>query len=129
MEWDITCIRDFAILHYHVTNRPDTPFWQHCAEMEVPASPRQRIDLFAGTGRVFRVPNELFAENLWIQAMLGQVTTPRQRHSVADLMRNDGLNHFLESIRRHVESTVGRLPRHIDYLHGHCGVAGEAAAG
>jgi tryptophan halogenase len=129
VEAEITHIRDFVILHYHVTNRRDTPFWQHCAEMELPASLRHRIELFAETGRVFRIPNELFTENSWVQVMLGQGITPRQRHPVADLMRDDELNHFLESIRRHVESTVGRLPRHIDYLRSYCGVAGGAAAG
>jgi len=123
---EITHIRDFVILHYKVTDRRDTPFWRACAEMAVPVSLQHRIDLFAETGRVFRIPNELFAENSWVQVMLGQGITPRQRHPSPDLMLDDELNHFLESIRRHVEHTVARLPRHVDYLKTYCGMADTA---
>ena len=39
--------------------------------MVVAGDDRQARDLFRETGRVFRMPNELFAENSWIQVMLG----------------------------------------------------------
>jgi tryptophan halogenase len=57
---EIEHIRDFIVLHYHVTEREDTPFWRYCRNMEIPASLAHRIALFRQTGRVFRVPNELF---------------------------------------------------------------------
>jgi tryptophan halogenase len=40
--------------------------------MDIPDSLRHRLDLFRETGPVFRVSNEQFAENPWIQVMLGQ---------------------------------------------------------
>jgi tryptophan halogenase len=64
MKFEIENIRDFIILHYHVTNRTDTPFWRHCRTMEIPESLQHRIDLFKETGRVFKVPTELFGEKL-----------------------------------------------------------------
>jgi tryptophan halogenase len=120
VESEITHIRDFVILHYHVTNRRDTPFWRACAEMEVPQTLRHRIELFAETGRVFRVPNELFAENSWIQVMLGQGITPRHRHPSPDLMGDAELTRFLEGIRQQVEKNVARLPTHMDYIRSYC---------
>jgi len=113
---DLAHIRDFIILHYHVTNRVDTPFWRECREMDVPASLRRRIELFRETARVFRAPNELFAENSWIQVMLGQGIVPAHHHPVADLMGDAELARFLGEIRDDVNRTVARLPTHRDYL-------------
>jgi tryptophan halogenase len=117
---EIEHIRDFIILHYHVTERQDTPFWRHCREMEIPASLQHRIDLFRQTGRVFRVPNELFAENSWIQVMLGQGIVPEQHHPVARLMGDAELTQFLEGIRGNVARTVRQLPTHQAFIDGYC---------
>ena len=117
---EIEHIRDFIILHYHVTNRQDTPFWRACRELEVPASLQHRIDLFRETGRVFRVPNELFAENSWIQVMLGQGIMPQSHHQTADLMGDEELAHFLDSIKSNVDKTVMQLPSHQAYLERYC---------
>jgi tryptophan halogenase len=109
-------IRDFIILHYHVTQRDDSAFWNACRTMRVPASLQHRIDLFRESARVFRAPNELFAENSWIQVMLGQGIRPQQHHPIANLMDDVELDGFLEEIRARVERTVAQLPAHADYV-------------
>jgi tryptophan 7-halogenase len=103
-----------------VTNRRDTPFWNACRTMEIPASLRHRIELFRETGRVFRVPNELFAENSWIQVMMGQGIVPKQHHQVADLMSDGELSRFLDSIKSTVDNTVAQLPQHQTYVEQYC---------
>lgn len=113
-------IRDFIVLHYHVTNRQDTPFWNACRAMEIPASLQHRIELFRETGRVFRFQNELFAENSWIQVMLGQGIVPKQYHQVADLMGDAELSRFLDQIKSHVDNTVLQLPKHQRYVEQYC---------
>ena len=117
---EIAHIRDFIILHYKVTNRRDTPFWRDCADMAVPASLQHRIDLFRETGRVFRIPNELFAENSWIQVMLGQGIMPAQHHQTADLMGDAELARFLDGISGTIERTVAQLPGHEAYVRRYC---------
>ena len=117
---EIEHIRDFIILHYHVTNRQDTAFWRACRNMDIPESLSHRIELFRETGRVFRAPNELFAENSWIQVMLGQGITPRQRHPVADLMGDAELAQFLDGIRTTVDKTLVQLPSHQGYVERYC---------
>jgi tryptophan halogenase len=96
--------------------------------MEVPASLQHRIDLFRESGRVFRAPNELFAENSWIQVMLGQGITPSQHHRIADLMDDRELNGFLEEIRSRVERTVAQLPAHAEYVRSYAQRPDETAA-
>jgi tryptophan halogenase len=118
---EIEFIRDFIILHYKVTERRDTPYWKEAAEMAVPAPLQHRIDMFRETGRSFRVLNELFAENSWIQVMLGQGIMPDQHHPSADLMGDEELSGFLEGIRKHVERTVAQLPQHQEYVERYCG--------
>ncbi|MFA9217276.1 MAG: tryptophan halogenase family protein [Sphingomonadaceae bacterium] len=125
---EIEHIRDFIILHYHVTNRVDTPFWRACREMAIPASLQHRIDLFRETGRVFRVPNELFAENSWIQVMLGQGIMPQSHHQTADLMGDEELAQFLGAIKADIDRTVQRLPTHQAYIDRYCSAVQRAAA-
>jgi tryptophan halogenase len=119
--FDIEHVRDFIVLHYHVTNRHDSPYWQACRGLALPASLQHRIDLFRETGRVFRVAGELFAENSWIQVMLGQGLVPGQHHPVAHLMGDAELARFLEGIRTSVEQTVSKLPPHQAYVEQYCG--------
>ncbi|WP_285447037.1 tryptophan halogenase family protein [Xanthomonas sp. LMC-A-07] len=117
---EIAHIRDFVILHYHATDRRDTAFWRDCAGMDIPDSLRHRMELFRQSGRVFHQGNELFAENSWIQVMLGQGIVPRHHHPVADLMGDVELSQFLEGIRQRVEATLARLPPHAEFLRRYC---------
>ena len=120
---EIEHIRDFIVLHYHVTNRQDTPFWRYCRNMEIPKSLAHRIDLFRETGRVFRVSNELFAENSWIQVMLGQGIAPEQYHPVVNVMSDEELKRFLDGIKSGVDNTVAQLPKHQAYVEQYCKAA------
>ena len=120
MKFEIENIRDFIILHYHVTNRTDTPFWRHCRTMEIPESLQHRIDLFKETGRVFKVPTELFCENSWTQVMLGQGLSPEQYHPIVNMMDEQELRDFLGGIHGSVERLVSQLPEHQRFIDHYC---------
>ncbi|WP_457420779.1 tryptophan halogenase family protein [Roseateles sp. P5_E7] len=113
-------IRDFIVLHYTVNERTDSKLWKHVREMELPATLRHRIDLFRETGRVFRTSDELFAENSWVQVMMGQGITPERYHPVADLMGKQELSTFLGDIHLKVSRTVAGLPQHQAYVEQLC---------
>jgi len=117
---EIAHIRDFIILHYHVTKREDTQFWRDCRTMEIPASLKHRIDLFRESGKVFRGSNELFVENSWVQVMLGQGIEPHQYHQAADLMGDAELARFLEGIRSEIATAVRQMPSHQSYVQQYC---------
>ena len=120
MDFEFQNIRDFIVLHYHVTNRDDTRFWRHCRNMKIPDSLEHRIDLFKQTGRVFRVPNELFGENSWIQVMLGQGLMPEQYHPIVDMMTDDELRRFLSGAEASVTKLVSKLPEHQAFIDHYC---------
>ena len=58
-------IRDFVVMHYHLTERSDSAFWNHCRTMPIPDSLEHRLELFRETGRVFKPQDDVFAENSW----------------------------------------------------------------
>ena len=125
---DMLQIRDFLVLHYKATERRDSAFWRYCESMPVPDTLAQKIELFRETGRVFRKNEELFAENSWVQVMLGQGITPRAWHPIAAKLRDDELTKLLSTIRDNVSRTVAGLPEHAAYVAHYCGAAAPAAA-
>jgi tryptophan 7-halogenase len=120
MKTEIEHIRDFIVLHYHVTKRADSPFWRHCRSMEIPDSLTHRIELFKQTGRVFKVPGELFGENSWIQVMLGQGLMPEQYHPIVNMMSDEELERFLTGIHGAAHKLVSQLPEHQRFIDYYC---------
>ena len=82
MDREFRYIRDFIILHYHVTERTDSEFWRRCRDMDIPDSLRNRIDLFRDTGGVFEAEFDIFRENSWNQVMLGQGLEPQDLRKI-----------------------------------------------
>jgi tryptophan halogenase len=118
---DMLQVRDFLILHYKATERRDSAFWRQCADMEIPESLTQKIELFRETGRVFRKNEELFAENSWVQVMMGQGIMPRSYHPVATKLSDEELDKLLTGLRESVAKTVADLPDHQNYVARYCG--------
>ena len=125
---DMLQVRDFLILHYKATERRDSPFWRQCADMEIPDSLTQKIELFRETGRVFRKNEELFAENSWVQVMLGQGIMPRAYHPIAHKLSDAELDDLLSGLRDSVTNTVASLPNHRDYVVRYCAAKQTEAA-
>ena len=123
MSYEIEHVRDFIVLHYHVTERDDTPFWRQCRTMDIPESLTHRIELFRQTGRVFKIPTELFGENSWIQVMLGQGLLPEQYHPIVNMMSDDELEQFLSGIHGSVRELVKQLPGHQRFIDHYCRAA------
>lgn len=120
MRVDIERIRDFVILHYKVTNRADTRFWQYCKNMSVPPALQHRIQLFADSGRSFQVEGELFSEQSWTQVMLGQGIVPENYHPFVESLGEEQLMSFLQDIRESKAKMVMQFPSHQDFIRQHC---------
>ncbi len=120
MRFELENIRDFIVLHYHVTDREDTAFWRYCKNMSIPESLQQRIDLFRDNGYAYKVEGELFGESSWIQVMLGQGVSPKQYHPIVDMMSEEELKEFLDKIKQAVELRIDSLPHHLDFIQRYC---------
>ncbi len=91
--------------------------------MEIPDSLAQKTGRFRETGRVFRRNDELFAENSWIQVMLGQGIVPEAHHPIAAKLPDEELARFLTGLRDQVATTVRTLPAHAAYVAHYCAAA------
>ena len=109
-------IRDFLIAHYKVTRRSGDPFWDYVREMEVPDSLRERLELFQSSGRFFRhVAQELFAEESWVQVLIGQGLEMRA-DPVTQFVSTEDLTGFLRDLEDVIEDVANRLPEHGEFV-------------
>ena len=113
-------IRDFLILHYYATQRDDTPFWNYCRTMSIPAQLDNTIRLFRDSGRFFRDAEELFALTSWVQVLLGQHVVPRSYHPVVDLLPDKELEEFVASIKNVIAACVAAMPMHAQFIARYC---------
>lgn len=113
-------IRDFVILHYKATQRDDTPFWQYCRNMEVPATLQRKMDLFRANGRIFREDEELFSEESWIQVMLGQAIIPQGYDPLVDIRSEVQIVQYLGNIENVIGKCVDVMPSHAEFVAKYC---------
>ncbi|MDR7259936.1 tryptophan halogenase [Sphingomonas sp. BE270] len=107
-----TSIRDFIILHYHATERHDSPFWRHVRTMELPDSLSRKLALFREKGRIFRYDDELFAIPSWVAVMIGQGVVPTGYDPVVDALDSDKLAAAVRQMRTATHQAVAALPTH-----------------
>jgi tryptophan halogenase len=117
---ELESIRDFIVLHYHVTDRDDSHFWRHCRQLDIPPSLKHKIDLFKKTGRVFLDDGDIFRVDSWVQVMLGQGIKPEQYHYIADTMSDSELTKFMNGLKQQIDQAVARLPDHQMFVDHYC---------
>ncbi len=112
--------RDFIVLHYHATERNDTPFWDHCRTMPIPDTLAHRVQLFKDSAFAYQGDSELFRVDSWTQVMFGQRIMPRAYHHAVRSMNDQDLLKYLQNYRTAVDQKVARLPRHQDFVEQYC---------
>jgi tryptophan halogenase len=113
-------IRDFIVLHYHATQREDTPFWRYCRNMEIPETLAHRIRLFRENGHAWQDAGELFRVDSWVQVLLGQGIVPKSHHPLPRTMAEADLKKFLHSLRASIAKASSQLPTHQEFIDRYC---------
>jgi tryptophan halogenase len=120
-------IRDFIVLHYVANGREGEPFWDHCRQMEVPDTLREKIALFEEAGLFVREEDELFLDDSWAQVMLGQGIVPRAWSPLADNVPAEDIGPFLASLANACRTKAGALPSHRQAIVRLAGASAELA--
>lgn len=91
-------IRDFIIAHYKLSQRDDTPFWQHVTSAPIPDSLAERIELYRRRGEVFAEAGDLFKEANWFAVLEGMGVHGQSWHPTADLPSIEQLRESMDQI-------------------------------
>jgi tryptophan 7-halogenase len=125
--WEFERIRDFIILHYHLNQRTDSPFWTACREMAVLPALQAKLTLFKTHGRIVRENNELFAEVAWLQVMLGQHLEPKGYHPLVDSLDEAQIAGYLKDVHALIDRCANAMPDHAEFIARNCKAAPLAA--
>jgi len=117
---EIEKIRDFIILHYHQTERRDSPFWDYCRTMTIPDTLAQRMELFRDSALAFQTGDEMFRLESWTHVMLGQRLKPQSYHQLVQQIPPAELSRHLQHIRDTIGQAVERLPSHQEFIARYC---------
>jgi len=114
---EIEMVRDFVILHYHATERDDTPFWRYVRDMSIPDTLAERVELFRDRGLMFQVAaDEYFQPTSWLAVMYGQGIVPKAHNPLYDYQNPDRVAGGLEQIQRGWATVTDGLPTHEAFL-------------
>ena len=129
MSYDYDEVRDFIVLHYCTTQREDTPFWQRCKNMELPASLEEKIELFKAHGLVRDGVDELFRSSSWQSVFEGMGIRPAKYSPGVDNLDLQKINDTLGTARAAILAMVKNLPTHDEFLqHNHAPSASNSSA-
>jgi len=117
---DYLHIRDFLILHYKVTRRDDTPFWDYVREMEVPETYRRKLDLLGSRGRFFKYDAELFDLASWLAVAVGQGASLQGFNPMVEGLSDNNITQSLANMRKVIDKTVTALPTHQAFIDRYC---------
>ena len=109
-------VRDFIILHYHLTKRDDSEFWRSRTEMAVPDTLKARLENFAEHAQAWQDARELFRTESWLYVMLGQGLMPRHWHRLAGLMDDKRLIEILGQQKDAIAAQVAEMPSHSQFI-------------
>ena len=119
-DFEMERIRDFLILHYKVTRRDDSPFWNYCRTMDIPESLARKISLYEAGGRIQRDNDELFATVSWLQVMHGQGLKPQRFHPLTNVLTTQENLNFMQVQKSLVDQAAAVMPMHGDFIAKYC---------
>ena len=112
-------IRDFIVLHYHLTQRDDSELWRYCRSMTLPDTLAHQIELFRATGHVVVHDPESFLEPSWVAIYLGLGLRPERLDRFVEQVDERALLTHFARLRQAIAGTVAGMPDHAAYIDRH----------
>lgn len=111
-------VRDFVALHYHATERDDTPMWNYVRNMPIPDSLAYKMRLWRERGHVVKYKDGMFLEPSWHAVYIGQRIVPQRYDPRVDHMDEAELRRGMAKVREAVHAAAEAMPSHQSFLDG-----------
>ncbi len=109
-------VRDFVALHYHATERDDTPMWNYVRTMPIPDSLAYKMRLWRERGHVVNYTVGMFLEPSWHAVYVGQRVIPKRYDPRVDNLDEAELRGGMARIREAVVKAAAAMPTHQSFL-------------
>lgn len=119
MDIEFERVRDFIVLHYHATERDDTPLWNYVRTMPVPESLAYKMELFRERGVVVNYRLGLFYEPSWVAVYVGQRILPKRFDPLLDDIPLEEVRRHAAAVRAAVRAGAESLPTQEEYIARH----------
>jgi tryptophan 7-halogenase len=109
-------IRDFVILHYALSRRDDSPFWQERQTLALPDTLAHRIGMYRATGRIVQRAQESFTDLDWFWVFDGMGVTPRDYDPLVDTVDFEQVKRLMLAISQKVAADAAAAPSHDSFF-------------
>jgi tryptophan halogenase len=116
---EIERIRDFIIVHYYLSRRPE-PLWSACRDIEIPDSLRHKLDIWKASGQVALGDLESYMEPSWIAILLGNGAVPEHYAVAADIYPLEQIRTGMKLRREEIMRSAQEVSSHRDFINNHC---------
>jgi tryptophan halogenase len=120
MQTAVKEIRDFTQMHYLLSKRTDTPFWQTVTTRPMSEQLSQRLALYSASGSVGPLAPEAIGEASYRYILTGCGRLPNQPTAYATSVDPAMIQQSLRSLLKSNEATLKDLPLHeelLDWIH------------
>ena len=112
---EIDRARDFVLLHYAVSDRPE-PFWKDSASRPLPGSLEHSLLQWRERGRLPFYEEETFTRDSWAAVLIGQGALPRRIDPLLSGISEKESQRSMEQLRGAIQSAVAQAPPLGTYL-------------
>jgi tryptophan halogenase len=113
---DLERIRDYILLHYCLSKRDDTPFWQQFAGMSLPETLARRVEHYRATGRIVTERDDLFTDLDLFWIFEGMGVTPRDYDPLVDSVDFEQVKRVMFAIQQKVSADAKAAPSHDSFF-------------
>lgn len=109
-------IRDFIVMHYCLSDRTDSAFWQDWQSREIPDSLKNKLALYQAQGRLVYTPLDLFESDSWHAVLTGMGRLPEDYEPLVDSSDFQKTSGLLDGVDTSLKHSVKQLLSHQEFL-------------